>query len=108
MGDLRNKLAKQIRDERHRQFMARHYPPKPPPKPLTCLCGFTSEDTKLWGVSDPRLYGKAGVYCAACLPAELASEAGIEQPPPAPNGQGCISFTSTVGLSKMTEPPTTD
>lgn len=76
MGDLRNKVAKQIRDERHRQFMLRKYPPKPPARPPTCRCGLTSEETKLYAYSSPMLSKRHlnGLWCLVCAPHEVKME----------------------------------
>jgi hypothetical protein len=68
MGDLRNKVAKQIRDERHRQYMARKYPPKPPPPPVTCRCGLTWQETTLYGFSGYKNSHLNGLFCMVCMP----------------------------------------
>jgi hypothetical protein len=72
MGDLRNKLYKQMRDEAHRQYMAKHYPPKPEPPPIRCLCGHTYQDVpRMWQIDEPGWPRKTGIYCPACIPAHL-------------------------------------
>jgi hypothetical protein len=43
MGDLRNKSAKQERDEAHRRKLAQLHPEKPPPPPIRCHCGLTPD-----------------------------------------------------------------
>jgi hypothetical protein len=76
MGDLRNKISKQIRDERHRQYMARKYPPKPAPPPATCRCGLTWQETTLYGWSETKLSRRHlnGLWCLVCMPTELKME----------------------------------
>jgi hypothetical protein len=37
MGDLRNKMMKEMRDEAHRRWLAKHYPPSKPPFLPRCL-----------------------------------------------------------------------
>ena len=62
MGDLRNKWAKDARDERHRQWMAKHRPASgPPPPPPRCGCGAlaTFMASGLWDTF---------AYCPSCLP----------------------------------------
>lgn len=68
MGDLRNKMAKLARDERHRLHMLKHYPPKPPPPPPTCRCGLTGQETKLWGFSGYKNSRLNGLFCMVCMP----------------------------------------
>lgn len=76
MGDLRNKMAKLARDERHRQFMLRKYPPKPPAPPPTCRCGLTWQETTLYGWSSPKLSKRHlnGLWCLVCMPHEVQME----------------------------------
>ena len=63
MGDLRNKIEKQIRDELHRLYMAKRYPPKPPGQLPKCRCGNTYKDVIQWQ------FGRE-LYCPGCLPYE--------------------------------------
>jgi hypothetical protein len=72
IGDLRNKLAKQARDEAHRQYMAKHHPPKPAPEPPKCLCGLTCyEAPTLWAIDGGGWPRRVDYYCPACLPHDL-------------------------------------
>lgn len=70
MGDLRNKFMKQARDEAHRQFMARRYPPKPEPPPVRCPCGNTYYDAPLAQYQLDRRKPQA-ICCPACAPADV-------------------------------------
>lgn len=71
MGDLRNKVAKQMRDEAHRQFMARHYPPSPSPPPPRCQCGLTYTDTMIWAAPQRDHWDRERrFWCWVCIPDE--------------------------------------
>lgn len=79
MGDLRNKLAKQARDEAHRRHMAKHYPPKPAPPLPKCLCGLTyREVATMWAVDLGDWPRRVDYYCPACLPDHLRGVVGAD------------------------------
>jgi hypothetical protein len=71
MGDLRNKFMKQARDEAHREFMARRYPPKPARPTPRCQCGLTWDDVPvMWSVEVQRWPYERALFCPACIPAQ--------------------------------------
>jgi len=74
MGDLRNKLAKQERDEAHRRYMARRYPPKPAPVLPRCLCGLTYWEVPVMWAAPGGRHEAAKFFCPDCLPPELLRE----------------------------------
>lgn len=72
MGDLRNKMAKQLRDAQHRTYMAMRYPPKPSQPLPKCLCGFTWHEAPImWAIAGVDRWSPMAFYCPACLPANL-------------------------------------
>lgn len=72
MGDLRNKMAKQLRDAQHRAYMAMHYPSQPPQPLPKCLCGFTwNEVPVMWATEKRDRRGQVVFYCPACIPPGL-------------------------------------
>lgn len=72
MGDLRNKYYKELRAERHRQFMAKHYPRvhAPPPPPPACWCGLNSNQVTIIARQDRS--GRYDTYCVPHYPVECA------------------------------------
>ena len=60
MGDLRNKLRKQEMIERQREWLAKHYPPTPPPPVHRCICGLSYYDAQIFCIQadhwSPVLY----------------------------------------------------
>lgn len=71
MGDLRNKFAKIERDEAHRQFVAKHYPLAPLPKPICCQgCGATYYERDVYAVARDK-WSVAEFWCASCLPISM-------------------------------------
>jgi hypothetical protein len=75
IGDLRNKYAKIERDERHRAYLARRYPPKPKVEP-TCRCGLTWHQTTLYSHTEVKLSRRHlnGLWCTVCMPHEVKME----------------------------------
>lgn len=67
MGDLRNKVAKQMRDEAHRQWLAKHFPSKPLPKEIVCDgCGASCYEIPVYAM--PRDWkGPYNYACAGCM-----------------------------------------
>jgi hypothetical protein len=84
MGDLRNKMAKQLRDAQHRTYMAMRNPSKPPHSLPKCLCGLTwNEAPVMWAIAGADRWSPAAFYCPACLPAHLIGlvAAEVANPP---------------------------
>ncbi len=51
MGDLRNKMAKQLRDAKRHAYTAKRYPSQPPEPLPACLRGFTWNDVSfMWAM----------------------------------------------------------
>lgn len=72
MGDLRNKMAKQVRDAQHRAYMAKRHPSKPPEPLPKCLCGFTwNEAPIMWAVAGADRWSPTAFCCPACIPPGL-------------------------------------
>lgn len=71
MGDLRNKFAKQERDARHREWLAKHFPESPLPPPPRCQCGNTSYETTIWAAPKrDRWDREMRFWCWVCIPDE--------------------------------------
>jgi len=68
MGDIRNKLAKQMRDAAHRAFMAERYPPQPAPAPPRCQCGLTADQVPTFWSYKGEHFDPMRYYCPACAP----------------------------------------
>ena len=72
MGDLRNKMMKQARDEAHRQYLAKHHPPKTETQLPRCLCGLTYQEVPImWEGPREDRWAPVVFYCPAYLPEEL-------------------------------------
>jgi hypothetical protein len=71
MGDLRNKLMKDMRDKAHQRWLAKHYPPTSPPALPRCECGLTYLEAPIMWAAPTKRHQKAKFYCAACLPHEF-------------------------------------
>ena len=71
MGDLRNKLKKELRDEAHRRWMAKNYPPRTPSQIPRCLCGLTYYDVPIMWAAPGKRHEPQRFYCPACLPVDL-------------------------------------
>lgn len=68
MGDLRNKAAKQEREEARHRYMAQRYPKDPPPPPIHCQCGLDpAEVSAMWAVPGLDRWSPAVFYCSACI-----------------------------------------
>lgn len=77
MGDLRNKIAKQEREQRHREWLARHYPSTPPPKPICCQgCSQDYHQTKVYACDLDR-WKPCQFWCEACMPPEIKALGGL-------------------------------
>jgi hypothetical protein len=78
MGDLRNKMAKLARDERHRQYMARNYPKAhaPPHEPECAGCGLKGIYNRrpdgayvsMYVISGRRRGDESKILCENCAP----------------------------------------
>jgi hypothetical protein len=67
VGDLRNKFAKQERDERHREWLAKHFPLTPLPEPIRCEgCQRSYYEVQVYQV--PKEWkGPYNYACPACM-----------------------------------------
>ena len=71
MGDLRNKIAKQMAQHRHEAMLRRLYPKKPRQPDPKCQCGLTWQETPIqWWVQKDDFWRTATLCCPACLPYE--------------------------------------
>lgn len=69
MGDIRNKLEKEIRAAKHAAWIAKHHPPKPQLPLPRCQCGNTWYDAPiLWQIEVVRWPREMAWFCPACLP----------------------------------------
>jgi len=76
MGDIRNKLEKELRQKRHEAMMRRLYPPKPPRPENRCKCGHSERVVPdnvpiMWWVCTNTFFHEYTLYCPACLPFEF-------------------------------------
>ena len=61
MGDLRNKLMKQVRDAEHRHWLAKHYQPKPEPLLPRRRCGLTYYEVPIMWAAPPKALGAGNI-----------------------------------------------
>lgn len=78
MGDLRNKIAKQIATERHQAYLKKHFPPQPRPPEQRCQCGFTCKEAPLWSVLTNEFFNERTICCPACIPFEYLPEVMLD------------------------------
>ena len=71
MGDLRNKLTKELRDEAHRRLLEKLHPTPMPPALPRCLCGLTYYDVPVMWQGPSGRHEPARFYCPACIPPGL-------------------------------------
>lgn len=74
MGDLRNKLAKELREQAHRRWLVEHRPSAKPPALPRCECGLTYYEVPIMWTAPTARWEPAKVYCPAYLPHELLGE----------------------------------
>ena len=71
MGDLRNKAAKQERDEAHRQYLAKRFPAASQAPPIRCQCGLTPDKVSVMWAHQTDRWSAVRFYCPSCLPDDL-------------------------------------